>query len=113
MRRVCAPAIVCLLWAIGAPAAEVVDACAECHPPLAMPAAHPALEHFDLATCRNCHVPGSGAGEALLRAMHLGHVESMGFDCTLCHVDAEPDLPDLRGALDAMLDDAEGEDDPR
>ena len=92
----------------GAYALEVQDTCAHCHPPLALPDGHPARQGHDLADCRACHAPGTDAGEVLLRAMHTAHIEDMGFDCTLCHVDAEDDLPTLRTELRGLLHDTEG-----
>ena len=104
-------------------AADVADTCAACHPPLAMSDDHPAVREsvqesvqgaaqesvqgsvqgYGLDECRRCHEPGTQAGAALLRAMHTSHIEDMGFDCTLCHVDAEDDVPRLRVQLDSML----------
>ena len=91
-------------------AAPVIDACADCHPPLALPAEHPPRAGFALADCRVCHRRDTEAGATLLRAMHRGHVASMGFDCTLCHVDAEDDLPTLRTALDRLLEEGDAHD---
>jgi hypothetical protein len=107
MHRACSRAARILMIAAsavsGAYALEVRDTCAHCHPPLALPEAHPPRDGHDLSDCRACHVPGTGAGETLLRAMHAGHVEDMGFDCTICHVDAEDDLPILREELRGLL----------
>jgi pyrrolidone-carboxylate peptidase len=68
----------------------VTDSCADCHPPLALPDAHPQPDAYSLAGCSNCHASGTPQGDQLYRTMHRGHVRDMGFDCTLCHaLDAE------------------------
>ncbi|MDZ7827446.1 MAG: cytochrome c3 family protein [Gammaproteobacteria bacterium] len=68
----------------------VTDSCADCHPPLALPEAHPQPDDYSLGGCSSCHASGTPQGDQLYRAMHRAHVRDMGFDCTLCHaLDAE------------------------